>query len=366
MRDVPGLPERTGWYFREAKNMYITENEIMSQHEALLRTCSYMLEKKDEIISFFKAHDAHNFVFLGCGSSYMLAKSGQRLMQQYPGTGAAAVAGGDFLVNPAPYEQLMKNSVLVVLSRSGKTTEVVRDVKLIKERYETPVISISMLDHNDVMPFSDLDLTLDWCYDRSVCQTRTVTNLYTALLLLAAFYGGDEELCADTLRAAQQNEAYKLKYRPELAKIAQLDWEDALVLADGPVEGIAEEGALAFTEIAMLPGKYFHMLDFRHGPMVLLSKKTLTVVLVQPEGRDLQRTMVEELKEKGGVIVTISEEEGDPYGADLHITLPDPGRYETWGIYFIFALQMGAYEKAMVRGTNPDAPTGLDAYITLK
>ena len=346
--------------------MYITENEIMSQHEALLKTCSYMLEQKEAIRSFFREHDMRSFVFLGCGSSYMLGKSGQRLMQQYPGTAAAAVAGGDFLVDPEPYEQMVKNSIVVVLSRSGKTTEIVRDVQLIRERYGAPVISISMLDDNDVMPYSDLDLTLDWCYDRSVCQTRTVTNLYTALLLLASFYGGDEALCADTLRAVRGNEAFKLKYRPELAKLAQLDWEDALVLADGPVEGIAEEGALAFTEIAMLPGKYYHMLDFRHGPMVLLSDRSLSILLIQPRGRDLQKAMVEDLKAKGSRIVTVSEEEGDPYGADLHITLPDAGRYETWGISFIFVMQMAAYEKAMVRGTNPDAPTGLDAYITLK
>ena len=287
-------------------------------------------------------------------------------MQQYPGTDAAAIAGGDYLVNPKPYEELMKKSILVVLSRSGKTTEVVRDVKNIKERFSTPVISISMMDQNDVMPFSDLDLTLDWCYDKSVCQTRTVTNLYASLLLLAAFYADDEQLCADTLRAAQMNEAYKISYRPKLEDIAGKDWEDALVLADGPVEGIAEEGALAFTEIAMIPGKYFHMLDFRHGPMVLFTRRSLAIILVQPGREALQEAMIEDLKQKGGTIITVSDREGNPYGADLHVTLPDPGRFEVWGIYFIFVMQMTAYAKALVRGTNPDAPTGLDAYITLK
>ena len=346
--------------------MFITEREIMSQHEALSRTCRYMMQQKETIRSFFREHPARSFVFMGCGSSYMLAKSGRALVQQYPDTYAAAVAGGDYLVSPKPYEEIIKKSIVVVLSRSGKTTEIVRSVQDIKARLGAPVISVSMLEGNDVMPFSDLDLTLDWCYDQSVCQTRTVTNLYTALLLLAAFYGEDEKLCEAVHRAADENEAFKIKYRPALQEMAAKDWSEALVLADGVIEGIAEEGSLAYAEISMLPARYSHMLDFRHGPMVLYSGKTLTCILVGPEGRELQEAMIKDLKKKGGKIITVSEQEGNPYGTDLHVTIPDPGRYEAWGIFFIFIMQMTALEKAILRGTNPDVPDGLDAYITLK
>ncbi len=346
--------------------MYITEREIMLQHEALIRTCAYMTGEKDKIESFFKEHPMRSFVFLGCGSSYMLAKSGSRLMQQYPDTDAAAVAGGDYLVNPRPYEEMIRKSIVIVLSRSGKTTEIVRSIRDIKARFQVPVLSVSMMDQNDIMPYSDLDLTLDWCYDESVCQTRTVTNLYTVLLMLAAFYAGDEELAADTQRAAMENEAFKISYRPALKKMAEMDWTDALVLADGVVEGIAEEGSLAYAEISTIPGKYAHVLDFRHGPMVLYGEKTLTIVLVQPEGRDLQAAMLEDLKRKGGKIITVSEQDGNPYGTDLHVTIPNAGRYETWGIFFIYMMQMTALEKAILKGVNPDVPDGLDAYITLK
>ena len=66
--------------------MFITEREIMSQHEALSRTCRYMMQQKETIRSFFREHPARSFVFMGCGSSYMLAKSGRALVQQYPDT----------------------------------------------------------------------------------------------------------------------------------------------------------------------------------------------------------------------------------------------------------------------------------------
>ena len=37
---------------------------------------------------------------------------------------------------------------------------------------------------------------------------------------------------------------------------------------------IASEGALAFKEIARIPSISYHLLDVRHGPMVLIDDKT--------------------------------------------------------------------------------------------
>ena len=145
-------------------------------------------------------------------------------------------------------------------------------LKHIKEAHGCPAVSITTEDGNDLMPLCDLNLTLNWCHDDSVCQTRTVTNLYASTLLLAAGIRRDDrservswQPCGEHLVSA--------KYRPVLAEIANLDWDNVVVLADGPICGIAEEGALAFTEISMLTGRYFHLLDYRHGPIVVSGKR---------------------------------------------------------------------------------------------
>ena len=187
--------------------MYLTEQEIMSQHEALDQTYTYMLEKKKETIEFFEKNGQKKFVFLGCGSSYMLAKSGARFLAACEGTAASAIAGGDYLLHRDFYEETVKDSIVILLSRSGQTSEIVRSVKYIKESYGSPVISFSMKDDNDVMPYSDLDYTMDWCYDKSVCQTRTVTNLYTAMLMMTAFYNGETPVLDDVKNVIAANES---------------------------------------------------------------------------------------------------------------------------------------------------------------
>lgn len=345
--------------------MYYTEKEIMTQHEALDKTYRYFEKRKQEIQQFFADRNCKKFMILGCGSSYMLAKSGQRLFCEYEDTSALSVAGGDFLLNPKVYDEYVKDSVLVCLSRSGKTSEIVRSVQYAKEKYGCPVVSISMEKENALLPYSDLDLVMEWCYDQSVCQTRSVTNLYLAMLMLTAYYGKNDALIADVKNVIESNREYKEKYRPLLKEIAGREWDKAVVLADGPVCGIAEEGALAFVEVSRVPGYYASVLDYRHGPMVLNDEKTLNIVLTASEDTKLQKAMLQDIKDRKGVLVTASAKKEDLYGADLHVTLENCEKIESMGIAYIYIMQMIAYEKAIGKGCNPDAPEGLDAYITL-
>lgn len=345
--------------------MYYTEKEIMTQHEALEHTYSYFEKRKTKIQQFFSDKKCKKFVILGCGSSYMLAKSGQKLFCGYEDTSALAVAGGDFLLNPGAYDEYVKDSTLVCLSRSGKTSEIVRSVQYAKEKYGCPVVSVSMEKENALAAYSDLDLVMEWSYDQSVCQTRSVTNLYLAVLMLTAFYGKNDALIDDVKNVIGLNEEYKTEYRPFLKEIAGREWDKAVVLADGPVCGIAEEGALAFVEISRTPGYYANVLDYRHGPIVLNDERTLNIVLTASEDTELQKALLQDIKERKGVLVTASAKKENLYGADLHVSLGDCKKIESMGIAYIYIMQMIAYEKAVNKGCNPDVPEGLDAYITL-
>lgn len=345
--------------------MFLTEREILDTPNALERTISYWEASRDKIKAFFQKYTQRKFVILGCGSSYMLAKSAAALFQSFPDTTAYAIPAGDYLVDYTYWSEVVRGSILISLSRSGRTSEMVWAIRHAKENFSCPVISVSMEDKNDIMPMGDLNLTLNWCYDESVCQTRTVTNLYTTALLLAGEYAGDEALIQSVRAACKQNRVFQQANRTVLEQIASMDWNNAVVLADGPVCGIAEEASLAFTEIAMLPGRYFHLLDYRHGPIVISGKKTLTLMLLRPGEDKYQMAMVHDVMSHGGPVITVSEDFDNPYHATAHIQISGINKFAAWGIPFIYVAQIVALRKAVNLGGNPDAPNGLDAYITL-
>ena len=346
--------------------MFLTEQEILDTSAALQKTCTLFREMKDQTKAFFAQNKQRKFAFFGCGSSYMLAKSAAAVFGSFPETMATAIPAGDYIVNPDFWRESVKGSILVSISRSGKTSEMVRAFKQIQEQFDCPVISLCMKDSNDITPMCSLEFIMDWCYDHSVCQTRTVTNLYAGLLLLAAAYSGKETLAASVEQASADNARFQQENRPVLAKIAAMDWNNVTVLADGPVCGIAEEAALAFTEISMLTGRYFHLLDFRHGPIVVNDEKSLVFMLLSPSEDTLQADMVADVIAHGGPVITVSKHAENIYNAAAHIQISGIEDFAAWGISFIYLAQMTAFLKALELGGNPDAPKGLSSYITLK
>lgn len=345
--------------------MFLTEQEILDTPHALERTCTYFKEKKGALHAFFAAHTQRKFTFFGCGSSYMLSKGAATLFQALPNTSACSIPAGDYIVNPEFWKEAVRDSIVVTLSRSGRTSEIVRAVRHIKDTLGCPVVSISMEQDNDVSPMCDLDLVMDWCFDRSVCQTRTVTNLYTATLLLAAAYAGDTVLADSVEAATALSTDFQAKNRPALEKLAAMQWSNVVVLADGPICGIAEEGALAFTEICMLTGRYFHLLDYRHGPIVISDENALTLMVVQPGEEELQGAMAKDVIIRGGPVITVSQQEGNPYGATAHIQVNGIEHFAAWGIPVVYLAQMLSLLKSVALGGNPDQPKGLSAYIKL-
>lgn len=345
--------------------MYKTESEIFSQHEALLKTYDYMMGQKKELEQFFKANSFDSLTFIGCGSSYSLCKSAAASSRLRLKTRVNAIPAGDLMMNFPFYEKSLENTLIIAPSRSGSTSEVVNAVNKAKEALGAKCISISMVSGSRLGEFSDVSLEMPWAFDESVCQTRTVTNLYLADLLLIAFLAGDCRL-VDELKAVVDNEGRFIQENAQgLKDISSRDWKKVLVLADAELEGIAEEGALAFNEICMLPSNYYHILDVRHGPMVLVNSETLVIMAATPYGREYQTDLVKDLKARGAYIISATTTDEGVAGADCSVALPSGSNYAVSGVPFIFIAQALAFYKALARGTNPDEPQGLDAWIKL-
>jgi glucosamine--fructose-6-phosphate aminotransferase (isomerizing) len=343
--------------------MYKTEKEIMGQPQSLKQTYELILSLKEQIIDFFK--NTKKVVFAGCGSSFSLCKSAVVSMNVHTDKTAFAVAAGDAMINFDYYENIFKDAVIVAPSRSGSTSEVVNLVKLAKEKFGSKCLCICAKEKSALSELSELSIELPWAFDESVCQTRTVTNLYTVNLTLAALVSGKKEILNDIEKAVSQIASF-IESNKELCKTIgnSAQWNKVVVLADAEVEGIAEEGSLAFKEICQLPSNYYHVLDSRHGPMVLFDDKTLIIAVLSPKDEKYQKDFVADIMERNCTVLTVSQDEENIWGSTYHIALPKLA-FAACGILFITAPQMLSLYKALSIGINPDLPKGLDPWIKL-
>lgn len=346
--------------------MNLTYKEMKQQYTALRKTFDYLSAKRDEIVTFFNANTHKSLTYIGCGSSYCLCQSVEMTAKVRLGISSTALAAGDLMLNHKDYGRLLEKTMIVALSRSGSTSEVIKAIEKIKADRKLSVLSITCVTDSPLKKLSDLTLELPWAFDESVCQTRTVVNLYTANLLIAAYLSGDAELEAAIDKAIEAGDSYMAEYEDHIKLIAEGNWTNTVILADGEMQGIAAEGALAMIEIAKIPGSFYHLLDVRHGPMVLVDEDTLVIACLNENGYEYQKTLVKDIAASGAKIIAYSSMPIETMeGVSLHITSKIKMDNAVSGIPFIFIPQALACYRALKDGINPDNPDGLAAWIKL-
>ena len=340
--------------------MSLTYREIQDTYPSLEKTAA-LVEASPGLSGIF---EQKTVAFIGCGSSYAIAKSLALISSIRFKCPTLAIAAGDLLLHADRYAPLLEQSALVAISRSGSTSELLMAVDELAERKcSFQLISLCCVESSPLSQKSQFSLEMPWAFDESVCQTRCVTNLYFAGALLIAGAGDDRMMAEDLKRTVAGGNAYMASIEPLLKKVALEDWDNAVVLADAEIGGLAEEGALAYKEICQLPSNYYHLLDARHGPMVLFGPKTLAVIGLS-SGNKRELDMVQDVARKGARVIMYSDISLEVEGV-LNISFGQKLTHAARGIPFILINQLLSFYKAASTGVDPDAPTGLRAWIKI-
>lgn len=345
-----------------------TEKEIRSQFSALAKTVKLMTSKKDEIRSFFAETSPSSIIVIGCGSSFQIGESIAMSARLKTGVSSVAVPGGDLLLNDTEYAPLFSGSPLMfAITRSGSTSEILYAVQRLKVKYpKLKLVCISCVAGSEIGAMSDYEIALPWAFDESVCQTRSVTNLYAAALLFLASVAGSESIYDSYRLLSQYGDVYINSIDGALKEIGAYDFSSVAMLCDGEGYGLAEEAALAFNEIAYLPSMCKHVLDIRHGPIVLFNSKTLVVIKLGTNGLDYSLSLIEDIQKRGAKVIVVSEEALPQIpGVLTQISFGQKLDSTASAVLILPVAQLLAYYHALRIGADPDKPDGLDAWIKL-
>lgn len=342
--------------------------EISDQYLAMRKTLDYCDRALERITALFRETEPEGIVTVGCGSSYSLSRALAGSLRLLLGLPCTAMAGGDLMIHLEGRRELFSRRTLVItLSRSGATHEILNACRELRTAYpHVRILSVVCTEQSDLAAVSDAVLELPWAFDSSVCQTRSVTNMLAAALYLFARMAGRETM-AESLRAlAEKGTDFQARMEPALRDLAGQDWNSAMVLCDGEAFGAAEEAALAFNEIAYVPSACKHVLDVRHGPMVLIDENTLVLARLTRAGLEYEKALIGDLLAKKAKVAVISDEELPALdGVSAQFSFGQRLDDAAGAMLVLPAAQLSAYFKAMARGLNPDAPEGLDAWIAL-
>jgi fructoselysine-6-P-deglycase FrlB-like protein len=288
-----------------------TEREIASQPACWRRAATLAAD-----VAHVLPARGERVAVAGCGTSWFIAQSFAAAREQ-SGHGETDAFAASEMPLGRRYDRV------VVLSRSGTTTEIIQ--LLDRLRGTVPTVAITAVPDAPVARAADEVIDLGFADEESVVQTRFAT---TELALLRAHLGQDLSQAAN---AAERVLAAPLP--AELLAARQITF-----LGEGWTYGLANEAALKLREAASMWTESYPAMEFRHGPVAVTGAGSVVWLLgTSPDG------LGEEIATAGGTAWVGSE---DPMAELVRV-------------------HKLAVALARARGLDPDRPRNLTRSVIL-
>lgn len=343
----------------------ITLNEIYGQPEVWNR-CLELLGACDlQKLAGDKHPDSHEWLFVGCGTSFYLAQAASATFTALGNRLARAVPASEILLFPSlvfPNQGMPVFPVLI--SRSGNTSEVLQVAKFLRDRdVEFLVITC---DGNALAPLSSRTLIVPASEESTV-----MTSSFTSMLLALQYIAGrllrlDSFVDGLHLLPGALSGLLDL-YGSKVKQFGRQSFEDVAFLAQGALYPIASETALKVMESSSTYAQFFHTLEFRHGPKSIISEKVLVGALLSETGYTEESAVLLEMKQLGARTIAIANQltpevrEAADLAIELDLPMPELARLV---IYVVWGQLLGSY-LGLHKGLDPDSPRHLTRVVTL-
>lgn len=335
--------------------------EIMDQKESIARAVN---QDEEQIRTIAQAiNEAQGTFLVGCGTAGKACMAAEYFF--------SVIA--DKHVNFAPASEfklyhhfLKKESLLIVVSQSGETADVLEAMKTAKSK-GAKVLAIVNVEGSSIDREADYTLLINAGPERAVASTKALTG-QMAVLMLVAYALKDKLNEGKTLlleTAGLINDMLNPRYVERIEAVAEAikEKEHLYIIGKSWNYPMALESAIKIQEVSYIHAEGFAGGELKHGPIALIEEGTPCIALV---GNDevtpdiLSNTI--ELKARGAHTIGIAPTNNEAF--DTWLKVPDAGSAQA--IINIIPVQVLAYFLAVKRGKDPDMPRNLAKSVTVK
>jgi glutamine---fructose-6-phosphate transaminase (isomerizing) len=336
-----------------------THAEIYSQPEVWTAALEVLKTQRADITQLWQRGNYDHVIFTGCGSTYFLSLAAASLLQELSGCTARALPASELWLSPASSYAREGKTLLVAVSRSGSTTETVRACEAFRRGNRGDLLTLTCYPDQPLAQLGMLNIVLPSGQEDSVVQTRAFSTLYLGVVALAALWTGKAALF-DELASLPAAGRRLLDNSTELAHSigADLDFDRFYFLGSGPRYGLACEYALKMKEMSLTHSEPFHFMEFRHGPMSMVTESTVIVGLVSEANCAQEVKVLDEMRERGARIVSVGER-------DVEVAFRSGLSEAARSVLYLPFAQLIGYKRSLAKGLNPDQPYNLTAVVKL-
>ena len=259
-----------------------------------------------------------------------------------------------------------EKSVLVALSQSGETMDLIDVVKKAKAK-NVKIFSLVNVVGSTLWRMSDLKLAIGAGPEKGVASTKAfITKI--AHLLLIAYAMIDKVKTGQSLLIKAAKAAKEVTTKTYTERIVTLAHklkgvQHMYIIGHGLSYCAALESALKIKEISYIHAEGIPAGELKHGTLALVTKGTVCMVFA-PHDEHYQSTMANamEMKARGGYIIGISDTKDEVFDEFLPVTNVGFATI----IPNIMVAQLLAYYLTIDRGFDPDMPRNLAKSVTVR
>ncbi|MDD5623579.1 MAG: glutamine--fructose-6-phosphate transaminase (isomerizing) [Candidatus Peribacteraceae bacterium] len=346
---------------QKGKYAHFMLKEIMEQKDSIARAVN---QDEGEIQTLAEAIRAAQGTFLsGCGTAAKACMAAEYFFSVIAGQHVNFAPASEFKL----FHRFLKpQSLLIVVSQSGETADVLEAMKVAKSK-GAKVLAIVNTEGSTIAREADYTLHINAGPERAVASTKALTGQMAVLMLIA--YAMIGKLPKGRTRlletAAAINDMLNPRYTSFIESLAEKikDDKDLYIIGKSWNYPMALESAIKIQEVSYVHAEGFAGGELKHGPIALIEEGTPCIALV---GNDEVRTDIInnaiELKARGGFIIGVAPERHAVF--DEWIKVPDTDTAQA--IVNIIPIQVLAYFLAVKRGKDPDMPRNLAKSVTVK
>jgi glucosamine--fructose-6-phosphate aminotransferase (isomerizing) len=340
---------------------YYMLKEIMEQPEVLEQSLQQDRGQFQEIAT--EILRAGHVILIACGTSRYAALVGRYLFSRVGRKFCDVVMASEFQYFT---ESIDKDTLVLAVSQSGETADVIEGVKRAKEA-GARVISIINRPMSQLSDMSDRIIYLKCGPEQCVAATKSFISQLVVFYLLAYAMANDFDKAVTDLRKISAEITKVIQWNGDRLKALSeglKDKRDFYYIARGINFAIASEAALKAKEVSYIHAEGMPAGELKHGTLALIEPGT-PVVVICPDDYTYQETLSNaiEARSRGAYIIAVSDIPNEVY--DFWIKIPRVSEL-LYPIVSTVPLQLLAYQLAVARGHDPDKPRNLAKSVTVK
>jgi glucosamine--fructose-6-phosphate aminotransferase (isomerizing) len=338
--------------------VHYTLKEIFEQPASILKTADKASPEVTKAAEIIKR--AKNLYITGSGSSFHAALVGKYLFSKYGGLKVETILASEAEFSP---DHLDSESVMLAISQSGETADVLEAVSWAKEKGAT-IISIVNRETSSLAHMSSLTVGLGCGPEIGVAATKSFTSQLVVLYKIADLLSGGSINPRFDDMSRQMSEVLENQTKIKALAKMVMGVSDLYILGMGVHSSVAAEAALKIKELAYIHAEALPGGELKHGPLALLDSNSY-VVFFNPSDSTHSNVMTSahEVKARGAKIIGISDSPSEVY--DYWINIPSTNM-DMFPLLEIIPMQLLSYYLAILRNANPDYPRNLAKSVTVK